>query len=167
MTLLLGGSILLIAGSAVALVLGWVNAEETYIWGSIAATAAAAALLVVAYVRSRSTGTKVLEADSAETRGAAIDPDILKDREERSQQKYARQTTRGDEEGSGAETQVLAPDAPPPDGPKTDAPSTGETESTADSPTAATVGPPAGEQDAARLSEDEASDAKDEDTQKK
>ena len=52
MTLLLGGSILLIAGSGVALVLGWLNANEGFIWTSIAATAGAAVLLALAYFRS-------------------------------------------------------------------------------------------------------------------
>jgi hypothetical protein len=52
MTALLGGSVLLIAASAAALVYGWLNAEDTFIWGSIAATAGAAVLVVVAYLRS-------------------------------------------------------------------------------------------------------------------
>ncbi|MDQ3986949.1 MAG: hypothetical protein M3280_10700 [Actinomycetota bacterium] len=52
MTLLLGGSILLIAGSGVALVLGWLNASEGFIWTSIGATAGAAVLLALAYFRS-------------------------------------------------------------------------------------------------------------------
>ena len=52
MTALLAASILLIAGSAVALVLGWLNASESYMYVSIGATAAAFAALVVAYFRS-------------------------------------------------------------------------------------------------------------------
>lgn len=148
MTLLLGGSILLIAGSAVALVMGWLNAEETYIWGSIAATAAAAALLFIAFFRSRATAPPV-PAGGVESRGAEIDKEILADREERSKQKYARASTRGsDAASSGDETQVLAPDAPPPDGPAAEAAA----------PTAATVGPPAGgDQDTKAI--DEQSDA--------
>jgi hypothetical protein len=52
MTALLGGSLLLIAVSAASLVYGWINGEDTFVWTSIAATAGAAALVVVAYVRS-------------------------------------------------------------------------------------------------------------------
>lgn len=52
MTALLAGSILLIAGSAVALVMGWLNANETYMYVSIGSTAAAAVALVLAYFRS-------------------------------------------------------------------------------------------------------------------
>ena len=52
MTALLAASILLIAGSAVALVMGWLNASEGYMYVSIGATAAAFAALVVAYFRS-------------------------------------------------------------------------------------------------------------------
>ncbi|MDQ3956010.1 MAG: hypothetical protein M3285_10745 [Actinomycetota bacterium] len=52
MTALLAASILLIAGSAVALVMGWLNANEGYMYVSIGATAAAFAALVVAYFRS-------------------------------------------------------------------------------------------------------------------
>lgn len=139
MTLMLGGSILLIAGSAVALVMGWINAEETYIWTSIAATAVAGVLLVLAYFRSRATAEPVQRGNDVETRGAEIDPEILKDREERSKQKYARQMARGEEEGSGDETQVLAPDAPPPEGPSAGGPGAAATAATA-----ATVGSPAG-----------------------
>ena len=50
---MLAGSIALIAVSAVALVLGWLNANESYIWSSIGATAASFVLLVLAFVRSR------------------------------------------------------------------------------------------------------------------
>ena len=118
MTALLGGSILAIAASAVALVLGWLNAEETYIWGSIGATVLAAVLLVLAYVRSRGHETAYAAAQQEEAaRGAAIDPEIERDRQERSEEKYARATTRGEDEDGGAETQVLAPDAPPPPDP--------------------------------------------------
>jgi hypothetical protein len=54
MTVLIGASVLLIAGSAVALVFGWTGADQTLIWTSIAATAAAAVTLALAYFRSRS-----------------------------------------------------------------------------------------------------------------
>jgi predicted lipid-binding transport protein (Tim44 family) len=53
MTILIGASVLLIAGSAVALVFGWTGADQTLIWTSIAATAAAAVTLALAYFRSR------------------------------------------------------------------------------------------------------------------
>jgi hypothetical protein len=53
MTVLIGASVLLIAGSAVALVFGWTGADQTLIWTSIAATAAAAVTLALAYFRSR------------------------------------------------------------------------------------------------------------------
>ena len=54
MTWLIGGSVLLIAAAAVTLVLGWGNADETFIWGSIGSSVAAAELLALAYSRSRS-----------------------------------------------------------------------------------------------------------------
>ncbi|MDQ4095484.1 MAG: hypothetical protein M3174_04660 [Actinomycetota bacterium] len=140
MTLLLAGSILLIAGSAIALISGWANAEESHIWTSIAATAAAAVLLVIAFYRSKATASAVGGDD--ERRGAEIDPEIAADREERAQSKYARATSRGQDAGGGDDqTQVLAPDAPPPGGPEADA-------SAAGAATATTVGPPAGEGDA-------------------
>lgn len=131
-TLLLGGSILLIAGSALALVVGWVDANETYIWTSIAATAGAAILLALAFFRSRSQAAAAGPTEAP--RGAPIDPEILADREERSQQRYARATTRGEadeasgdsDEAGGAETQVIAP------------------EGAGEGATAATVGAPAG-----------------------
>ena len=53
MTVLIGASVLLIAGSAVALVFGWTGADQSLIWTSIAATAAAAVALSLAYFRSR------------------------------------------------------------------------------------------------------------------
>ena len=53
MTLLLAGSIVLIGLSAVALVMGWLNTNETYIWSSIGATVASFILLVIAYLRSK------------------------------------------------------------------------------------------------------------------
>ena len=54
MTILIGSSVLLIAASAVALVFGWTGADQSLIWTSIAATAAAAVTLALAYFRSRS-----------------------------------------------------------------------------------------------------------------
>ena len=106
MTLLLGGSVLLIGGSAVALVLGWLNANETYIWTSIGATVGAAVLLVIAFLRSRKEAPAAATAPTAES---TIDPEILADREERSNQKYARATTRGSDEGDADATAVSEP----------------------------------------------------------
>lgn len=53
MTVLIGASVLLIAASAIALVFGWTGADQSLIWTSIAATAAAAVALSLAYFRSR------------------------------------------------------------------------------------------------------------------
>jgi hypothetical protein len=78
MTVLIGASVLLIAASAVALVFGWTGADQSLIWTSIAATAAAAVTLALAYFRSRhepaasqsrsgSTAQQAGETDSAAT----------------------------------------------------------------------------------------------------
>lgn len=53
MTALIGASVFLIAGSAIALVFGWVTADESLIWTSIAASVAGGVCLTLAYVRSR------------------------------------------------------------------------------------------------------------------
>lgn len=106
MTLLLGGSVLLIGGSAVALVLGWLNANEGFVWTSIAATLVAAVLLVVAFLRSRKEAPAAAVAGPG-SGGAEIDPEILADREKRSKEKYARANTRGSDE-AGA-TAVMDP----------------------------------------------------------
>lgn len=53
MTLLVSGSMLLIAGSAMALVFGWVTANETLIWGSIVCSGGAGVLLALGYWKSR------------------------------------------------------------------------------------------------------------------
>lgn len=53
MTRLLGGAIGLIVLSAVALVLGWLGANETFIWISILASAGAAVCLALAFQRGR------------------------------------------------------------------------------------------------------------------
>ena len=171
MTLLLGGSVLLIGGSAVTLVLGWLNANETYIWTSIAATVGAAVLLVIAFLRSRK------EPPATATTGLAesiIDPEILADREDRATQKYERASTRGSEDDADATAVVEPAGAEDDAAPATDEPEEGESVGTpapgtvvtssglgtavaavsasADSggdadPTAATVGPPAGAAD--------------------
>ena len=169
MTLLLGGSVLLIGGSAVALVLGWLNANETYIWTSIGATAAAAVLLVVAFLRSRKEAPAA--ATAPPTAESLIDPEILADREERATQKYSRATTRGADETEAtavtpaAEDEVAEDDDEDDESDGTPAPgtvvtSTGlgtavaavaaddESNDNAAGATAATVGPPAGGADA-------------------
>src|SRR5688572_20253433 len=112
MTLLLGGTVLLIAGSAVALVLGWLNANEGFIWASIVATAVAAGLLIVAFFRSRKEAPAA--ATAAPTAETMIDPEILADREERANQKYQRATTRGEDEEAekAAGDATVATDAP-------------------------------------------------------
>lgn len=53
MTALIGGSLLLIVGAAVALVLGWVGADESLVWTSIVASVGAAVMLSLAYYRSK------------------------------------------------------------------------------------------------------------------
>ena len=145
MTLLLGGSLLLVAASAVALVMGWANADETFIWGSIGATILAAVLLGIAFVRSRSQAETVAAANPPQ-RGAEIDPEILADREERSSQKYARASTRGSEDANsdGGETQVLEGQGGAAGAGAAGAAAAGG--ANADAPTTATptVGPPAG-----------------------
>lgn len=53
-------SMLLIAGSAVSLGFGWITANESLVWASIAATGAAAILLALAYYLSiRAAGAPV------------------------------------------------------------------------------------------------------------
>jgi hypothetical protein len=73
MTVLIGASVLLIAGSAVALVFGWTGADQSLIWTSIAATAAAAVALSLAYFRSRSTPAPA-RAAAAPTDTSASEP---------------------------------------------------------------------------------------------
>ncbi|MDP9069059.1 MAG: hypothetical protein M3N53_12045 [Actinomycetota bacterium] len=53
MTALIGGSLLLIAGSAIVLVIGWTSANESLIWTSIAASVGAAIMLSLGYYRSK------------------------------------------------------------------------------------------------------------------
>ncbi len=53
MTALVGGSLLLIVGAAIALVIGWVAADESLIWASIGASIAAAVMLSLGYHRSK------------------------------------------------------------------------------------------------------------------
>lgn len=56
MTSLVGASVLLIAASALALVFGWVTANESLIWTSIAASVASGVALALAYGRARTEG---------------------------------------------------------------------------------------------------------------
>ena len=53
MTALIGGSVLLIAASALALVFGWVTAESALIWTSIVTSVLAGVLLALGYQRSQ------------------------------------------------------------------------------------------------------------------
>lgn len=53
MTALIGASVLLIAGSAIVLIVGWITAEAVLIWTSIVATVAAGVLLALGYARSK------------------------------------------------------------------------------------------------------------------
>lgn len=121
MTFLLLGSVLLIGVSATTLVLGWLNANEGFIWTSIVATAVAAVLLIVAFFRSRKEAPAT--ATAAPTQETTIDPEILADREERSKQKYQRAMTRGEEEDAAA---AAASEAPPPPPPPSDEPGSDE-----------------------------------------
>lgn len=57
MTYLIAGAVLLIVGSAISLVAGWIGANETFIWVSIFASVGAALCLALAYHRSRHPGT--------------------------------------------------------------------------------------------------------------
>ncbi len=58
MTALIGGSLLLIAGSAIALAIGWTSADESLIWTSIVASIAAAVMLSLGYYRSKAEATR-------------------------------------------------------------------------------------------------------------
>lgn len=65
MTLLIGASVLLIAASAIALVAGWVSANESLIWTSIISSVAAAVALALAFFRSRQEAVAVQRRASA------------------------------------------------------------------------------------------------------
>jgi hypothetical protein len=62
MTALIGGSLLLILGSAITLVVGWTSADESLIWTSIAASVGAAIMLSIGYARSRTEATRLAPA---------------------------------------------------------------------------------------------------------
>jgi hypothetical protein len=53
MTALIGASVLLIAGSAIVLIVGWITAEAVLIWASIVATVTAGVLLALGYAQSK------------------------------------------------------------------------------------------------------------------
>lgn len=53
MTALAGASVLLIAAAAIALLFGWITANESLIWTSIAASVGAGVSLALAYFRAR------------------------------------------------------------------------------------------------------------------
>lgn len=53
MNLMIGAAVLLIVGSGITLVSGWVGEEESLIWTSIGASVVAAVVLAVAYLQSR------------------------------------------------------------------------------------------------------------------
>ena len=50
---MVGGSLLLITGSALALIFGWLTAESALIWISIIASVVAGVLLALGYQRSK------------------------------------------------------------------------------------------------------------------
>jgi hypothetical protein len=52
-TWLIAGSVVFIAASATALVLGWLGANETFVWLSIFSSVGSAVCLALAYYRSR------------------------------------------------------------------------------------------------------------------
>lgn len=53
MTALIGGSLLLIVGASIALVIGWIGEDESLIWASIVSSVAAGVMLAMAYGRSK------------------------------------------------------------------------------------------------------------------
>ena len=53
MTALIGGSVLLIAAAAIALVFGWITASPPLIWLSIGSSVVSAVLLALGYYRAR------------------------------------------------------------------------------------------------------------------
>lgn len=72
MTALIGASVLLIAASAIALVFGWVSANESMIWTSIISSVGAAVSLALAFFRSRQEAVAVeRRASTSESEEAA------------------------------------------------------------------------------------------------
>lgn len=72
MTVLIGASVLLIAASAIALVSGWVSANESLIWTSIVTSFGAAIALALAFFRSRVEAAQLARRTAAETQRAAV-----------------------------------------------------------------------------------------------
>ena len=70
MTALIGASVLLIVGSAIALVFGWVSADESLIWTSIVASVVAAVTLALAFFRSRVEAAQLSRRTAVETKRA-------------------------------------------------------------------------------------------------
>ena len=76
MTALIGGSLLLIAGAALALVFGWIGADTNLIWVSIAASVVSAVLLALGYYRSKTEAAAIASSrgqDAVATEGARRD----------------------------------------------------------------------------------------------
>lgn len=122
MTVLIGGSVLLIAASAIALVFGWAGASEPLILTSIVASVASAVMLALAYYRSRSEATT--------TPGVAAPP---QQRRSAAETQVARpvgspsEVQRGDETQlstavSGFATAASRPETPSPSKPQSSAP---------------------------------------------
>lgn len=74
MTALIGGSLLLIVGAAIALVIGWIAADESLIWTSIAGSVAAAIMLSLGYYRSKTEAAARPSAERAASPAAASAP---------------------------------------------------------------------------------------------
>jgi hypothetical protein len=74
MTGLIAGAILLIVGSAVALIFGWIGSNETLIWTSIAGSVGAAVCLALAYYRSKQETSRPRRRRPPEPGAAAASP---------------------------------------------------------------------------------------------
>lgn len=72
MTVLIGASVLLIAASAIALVSGWVSANESLIWTSIVTSFGAAIALALAFFRSRVEAAQLARRTRAEAQQTAM-----------------------------------------------------------------------------------------------
>jgi NADH:ubiquinone oxidoreductase subunit 6 (subunit J) len=71
MTVLVGAAMLLVVASGIFLAVGFATVDQSFIWTSIAVTAAAAVLLIAAYARSRATDQATpSEAPEAPGRGS-------------------------------------------------------------------------------------------------
>ena len=72
MTALIGGSLLLIVGAAIALVIGWIGEDESLIWASIVASVAAGVMLSLAYYRSRAEAARRPPPERVAARAAPV-----------------------------------------------------------------------------------------------